>query len=77
MTTAAPRRWRRRCRLLVLCGGGYHLLRGLAPQGLVGEALLVVVCAGLGVVGYLGAARLLKIAEIDDLWRRVAERVAR
>ena len=53
--------------LAALSYGSYRLLDGRLPAGFVGEVLLVVVCAGLGGLGYLLGARLLGIEELERL----------
>ena len=45
------------------------------PPGTVGEALLVAICAGLGIGGYLLGAHLLRIEEVSMLWGLAARRL--
>jgi len=60
---------------------GVLILRERVPAGMSGEALLVVVCAGVGTVGYALAARLLRMEELDllgdALRRRLGGRAGR
>jgi putative peptidoglycan lipid II flippase len=59
-----------------LCYGGYLLMRLVPlPAGMLGEAILVGVCGGLGVLGYLAGARLLRIAEVEQLVGLVLRRL--
>jgi putative peptidoglycan lipid II flippase len=55
--------------------GGYALLAGITPDGLMGEALRVAVSATLSVVGYLAVARALRLHELDMLWNVVRRRL--
>ena len=52
-----------------LSRGGYVALGYLSlPSGIAGELVVVGICAGLGVLGYVIGARILQIEEIDQLW---------
>jgi len=59
-----------------LAYGGRLLLAGRMPPGAVGEALLVALCTGLAGGGYLVAARLLRMEELDMLWNALRRRLS-
>ncbi|MBN1399672.1 MAG: murein biosynthesis integral membrane protein MurJ [Anaerolineae bacterium] len=63
--------------MAALSYGGYQLLQRLPLSGLAGELLAVVLCLSLGGIGYVAAARPLRIAELDMLWGVMRRRLER
>jgi len=58
--------------------GCLRLLEGIAlPAGFLGEAIVVGACAAVGGLGYLIGARLVRIAELEQLIAMVRWRVGR
>lgn len=51
----------------LLAYGAVVLLQARVPAGLLGQALLVALGGGLGAVGYLASARLLRLEELTQL----------
>jgi hypothetical protein len=65
---------------LVLALVAWGAVRGLRlllpPQGLGRQLALALIPVGLGGLSYLGAARLLRVRELDELWKGVRRRLA-
>ena len=57
--------------------GTLALVRPWAPAGFLGQALAVAVPTAVGMLVYFGAARLLRVQELDDLINAVRRRIAR
>jgi putative peptidoglycan lipid II flippase len=54
--------------------GIWDLLDGTLGRGLIGQIVSLVVGLGLGLLTYLGAAKLMRIAELDQIVRLVRRR---
>ncbi|MHB1296559.1 MAG: murein biosynthesis integral membrane protein MurJ [Anaerolineae bacterium] len=58
-------------------GGSLLLARLPLPGGIASEAAVVGICAALGVAGYLLAARLLRLEELDQFLAALRRKLAR
>jgi hypothetical protein len=59
----------------LLAGASYGWLRTLDIGGIMGEVVRVGLPALLGVAAFLAMARLLRIAEVEQLWGAVRHKV--